>query len=273
MAKVIPLESFNSVSSGSTATLSIQGGITIDEIHLKYNHDATNFNLTHIERVQIMLGGTDLVDLSGAELVMLEKYRGRFVEDGRIVIPFKELTSKTWIGEHVGAVILYPSEQLHIKVKIGTLGASYSPTLSGTIETRPSTILRDGKLVQQQRKILPKIVKYPSNSATGGDVLLNSFDRSPAIRHKRMHFYSPNMTGLKLYRDDVLQFDQDKADNNFMIKRHDLVPQADYFHLDHTRDGYIEQNSFRTDSRKLDYKATLSGAGRIDTIVEMLVAV
>jgi len=96
---IIPMQGFNAVGAGQTANLSIAvGGYVYQALFLKVKHDpgaapgtkmtAANFKIL-IESIKVKVNGDSLIDVSGAELLILNDFYGYPRADGVFPIIFK----------------------------------------------------------------------------------------------------------------------------------------------------------------------------------------
>lgn len=265
----LPLDSFNGVGEGKRASVSIPGGPTIDEIELIYPYSVTagaEFTAAHFTTVRFKLGTEAIVEVTGEELIKLcQDYLGIYTENGRIVIPFKEIAARTYDGVHMTGLVTFPSDAITVEAEINGTGASAVLALSGRATYSAS---------QPVRKIVPKILAQSFPVTATGEIDVTTLARGPRV--KRIHFADAEMAALRILRDKVEVYNAEIADAEFTAKRHGRVPQTGYFHLDSSPDGFSVAKMLVTASGSLVLKPrwdTLTAPTQCRMVIESVEAV
>jgi hypothetical protein len=215
-----------------------------------------------IHKIQVELNGQMIVDLTATELKMIESYSKRTRSNGRYVIPFYRPEARTMEGMRLGELVTLPTDQMTVFVTFGET-LEVKPTLRARALVTPS---------QSVRYFLPKLDTVNVTASDDGENLYSWSNRSAALFIRRLHFFSPHITKLKVFRDDLKVFEATKEDNNADLSEGlDSSPQTNFFHFDPAHGGFHLQGLFPTIARKaLDFKYDISEAGNVRVIRETI---
>lgn len=252
------LRAFSTVAKNNRNQCDVVTGPTFQNIEIITNiTDATK-----ITNVQVELNGQMIVDLSGSDLKMLEKYSKRDRADGRFVIPFYRPEARTMEGMRMGELVTLPSDTLTVYVTIGDTGATV-PTLRARALVTPA---------QPVRYFIPKLDSVNITAPASGENLFAWSVRNAGLFIRRLHLFSADIQKLKVYRDDLKVFEASTADNNADLSEGgDFVPQADIFHFDPAHVGFHLQGLFPTIARKeLAFKYDMANAGSVRVLRETI---
>ena len=258
----LPLQSFASVGQNQTAVVSLEVGPTYDEIHFEYNYDATGgdeFDMSHFTGIRLNLNGTDIVDVKGSDLILLEGYEGQSGSNGYFTLSLRELIARSFDGENLTGLVTQLGDSISIEIDIANAKAiSGDPSLKGFAVTSPA---------RNVRSIVPTLKRFSfANSATG-PFEITSLPKGPHI--KRMHFLSANMNGLKVYRNNFKHYDLSLARTNYLSSRNGRVAQANTFTFDPISDGWVLAKMFATaGAQSLIYECEMTGTGSVPVLVE-----
>lgn len=227
---IIPrkLKAFSGVVTGETATLDIKGGATLHEIHLETSLTAAQMTL-----VTVNLNGDPIYSLTGADLVMLERYRKRYETSGLFVINFSDIVNASMESRNISALVTFPTDNISVEVKIAS-GIVGTITLKASAEVSAS---------QAERKFIPR--KYRT-SLKPGQTTENTWDsltQGPAVQ--RIHFYG-DLTRVKWVKDNLTVWEREDDRNAAQLKRMDRAPQAGYFHFDAIESDFGIADLFQT---------------------------
>jgi len=242
-------------------------GATYQELQLVTN--ITNSAL--IEKVELELNGEIIISLTGAEMKMLEVYKGQNAEAGRYILPLAKLEAKTPQGVQSGELVTLPSDNITLYVTFGDLTA-----IVGGATCKGRALVTGAK---NRRVFIPRIYSQNFDANASGNNDLPWANRSPQKNINRVHFYSPNdvIKRLEIFRDGKVVFEADKLDNDFDLKHvgaraYKCVPQANYYHFDPTAHGMAVEGLFPTVARQeLKFRLNTTAAGEsIKMLVEEL---
>lgn len=247
----VELRAFSGVAKNQRNQLDITPGATLADMEIISNiNDVTKF-----EKVQLELNGTMIVDVTGADLKMLEAYDKRSRGAGRYIISFIDPTAKTVDGMRVGELVTLPTDNLTLYVTLGDTGATV-PTLRARAHVTPA---------QAVRHFVPKIDVINVQASNDGENQLDWNVRSPNLHIQRLHLQKSDISKLKVYRDDLKVFEATRADNNVdLADAGEKSPQANNYHFDPAYLGYRLQGLFPTIARKeLVFKYDVAAAGNL----------
>lgn len=222
------LKSFVGVVSGEKATLDVKGGPTFHEIRLR-----TSLTAAQMTKVTVNLNGDPIYSLTGAHLVMLERYRKRYETPGIFVINFADIVNASIESRNFSALVTFPTDNITVEVDIAS-GVGGAITLKASAEVSAS---------QATRAFIPR--KY-TTSLKPGQSKENTWDtltRGPAIQ--RIHFYG-DMTRLKWLKDRLNVWERDADENELQLLRMDRAPQTGWFHFDAIESDFGIADLFQT---------------------------
>lgn len=249
---------FNGGGFDSEWVLNCDVGPTYKRIILR-----TNLAISQIAQVVLKLNSETIVDLSGPQLEMLQKYKKKHVEDGVIVIPFCDFTQKLIGGQNLTELVTMETDNLTLRVKTGAatagqLDAALVPTISGKAILGPA---------REKRTVLPKLYSSLIQVGTTGKNVYKNFERGPRIL--RMHL-NGQVARLEIERDSVKRFEADLVDNNFQLVDFGFEPQDGYFHFDPIKTGFATDDALVTAGRSFEINPFVASADDVPTIFEVI---
>lgn len=224
-----PLNSFNGVGFNSKASMSLPVGPTYNEIHLQ-----TSLTAAQIRQVSIVLNGDTIIQVSGEDLVMMEKYKGHFVESGVFVIPFTNPTAKNQNGANFGGLVTLLGENITLEVETGA--GTGAITLDAIAFQAPA---------QTRRVWVPRIRTHMMQATAEGWNDFSTFPAGAAINLRRAYFKGA-VNRLKIERDNFILFDAKASGQAFQQKRVGRFPQENIFIFDPTMYGYEQADVLNT---------------------------
>lgn len=264
--ELIPLNSFNSVGSSSTANLEIAGGQTIDEIVIEYNYSVTvgdEFDASHIPAVRLNLNTEDIIDVKASDLLLIEKYKQGSTVNGFLVIPLAEIVAKTYDGLNLTGLVTFPGDAISLEVE--TSGARAATSVSLKAFARYSA-------ARAARVVIPKIRRYSYAAAVAGDYEITNLARGP--RYRRLHFLSSDVNEVKLFVNRVKLYQLTAARNSFMLGRHGKTPQANTYHMDFVYDDYNLAHSLVTEkATSMEFVIDMAASGSVPILAEFIESV
>lgn len=238
-----------------TGHIEIKGGSTLHAIELITNiTDPTLF-----KRVWLEIGGQTKVQFTGAQLAMLDSYKGMPAVAGKYVIPFSDVIYRTREGVTSGQLPTYAEEEIFLYYELGSG--------TGAISLKGRYWLTDG----QRRVFEPKVYSstYDASSTGVNDLIWKNGKTTRRLR--RIHFKSDNINKIKIYRDNRLIHELDATRNKEDLERYgDLNPQTGYFHFDPTLFGFGWDGLFSTHGGELKFELDMAAAESVPMLVEML---
>jgi hypothetical protein len=249
-----PLNSFNGVAFNSKASMSLPVGPTYNEIHLQ-----TSLTAAQIRQVSIVLNGDTIIQVSGEDLVMMEKYKGHFVEAGTFVIPFTNPNAKNQNGGNFGGLVTLLGENITLEIEIGN--GSGALTLDAVAFQAPA---------QARRVWLSRIRTHVMQASATGWNDFTTFPTGAAINLRRV-FFKGAVNRLKIERDNFILFDAKKEGQAFQQKRVGRFPQDGIFIFDPTMYGYEQADVLNTGNQsEFVFRVDAGEAKPIPILVESI---
>lgn len=242
---------------GETGHIEIKGGSTIHMIEMLTNIT----DPTKLKRVWLEIGGTPVVQYTGAQLVMLDAYKKMPVVAGKYVIPFSDVIYRSREGVTSGKLPTYAGEEIFLHYELGTG--------TGTPNVKGRYWLTDG----ERRVFTPKVYSSTFDASTSGVNDLIWKNGKATRRLRRIHFKSDKIKSIKVFRDSRLIHEIEKTRNAEDIERFsnsELAPQAGYFHFDPTLFGFGWDGLFSTHGQELKFELDMLEAESVPMFVEML---
>jgi hypothetical protein len=248
---------FNGGGFSSQWTLNMDVGPTYKELVLR-----TNLNNDQIRQVLIQLNGDPIYDVTGEELRMVEAYKGNHQEDGVFVVPFADFSAKTQEGQDLTELVTLSGDNLNITVKTGA--ATAQQTTDSLVPTlKAFAVMGESKA---DRIVIPRMYSDLVQAGKTGKNVYKNFNRGPRIR--RLHMASAAVTALEIKRNKLIRYDLDKADNDFVLKRQDVVPQANHFHFDPIATKFAKSDFLQTAGSSFEINPTVSSVGDVPVLFE-----
>lgn len=255
--KPIKLNSMVGAKWGEKGTLPIPNGPTYHELIIE-----TNAKAQDILRLTITLNTEEIYVLTGAELLMLERYKRRDHTTGLYVVPFSDIVARTKNGVRYTGLVTEMGDSIHLDVQF-----NYK---LDTEEDLKIQVWAHVSNAQAARVIVPKIKRQTMSANSQGENEFTNLLHSPTLAVRRMHFMHHGITQLKIERDFNKEFEASKLINEANIKRNERTPQAGYFHFDPIVRGFSIDELFPTQhSSSLVFTATTHDIpGSIPILVE-----
>lgn len=252
---------FANVAANSVATANIEIGQAIERIQLILG--GTTFDETHISNIKVRANGKPVVDISGTNLKKLMNFRGVPQTAGFLDIDFTELTGRDFLDQIVGSFDTSKGvSQLSIEV---TIGAATAPTLS-------YRVTRSGPQADGVKGVLQKILRYPWQVATGGELAIAlPFGPVNGAVIKRIHVVhgvASNVTKVRAKQGADVVFEGTYAANNADLTAHGRTPQALFFSIDFTADKNQKAAWDTRDANSLLLLPTFGAADSGEVLVE-----
>jgi len=256
-----------SVPWGGKTTVHLDTGAVLSEIALM-----TNLNNDQLLQVQVKLGGDVIYDLSGEDLRMLEAYKKAALATGVFIIPFDDLTGKTEDGQNLTGLVTTAQDNLTVTLKIAAATAAQVtagdvPEIAGFIRQRARKTL-DGQL--EPRITVPRKYVLDIDASATGLNNYSTFARGPRIQ--RMHMKSANISNLIIKHNRLERWNMQTVQSDLMLARFGRTKQTGYLHFDAIASGFNLMDSLQTAGNSFEIKPTVTAAGNIPVLFEVLEA-
>lgn len=276
-----PLNSFNTVAPGQTATNKVAGQRRIFATILQTNAtDATDLDRM-VKEVRLKVGSVNLWKITIPRLLALMAYYGLPVGTGEIPLYFARSTARTPIGEEASGFNAFGVDDIVIEVEFRSNGeynalrgggyiAGFTPTLEGII---------DYDYFNDTNRAFITVLDRSIQNSGAGEVDHDTLPRDGA--YKAIHMFSNVVQRVQVFRDEVKLADRTLSQVNALNRRYGLVAQANVFHLDF---GYTNQATDILEMNKgfdgagkpipvetFNLKITTNAGGTIPAIIEKVI--
>lgn len=256
-----------SIPWAGKTTVHLDTGAVLSEVALM-----TNLNNDQLLQVQVKLGGDVIYDLSGEDLRMLEAYKKAALSDGVFIIPFDDITGKTEDGQNLTGLVTESSDNLTLMLKVAAAttaqtDAGAAPEIAGFIRQRARKTV-GGEL--EKRVTVPRKYVLDIDASATGLNNYSTFSRGPRIQ--RMHMKSANISNLIIKHNRLERWNMKTEQNDLMLSRFGKQKQAGYMHFDAIASGFNLMDSLQTAGSSFEIKPTVTQAGNIPVLFEVLEA-
>ncbi|WP_456297381.1 major capsid protein P2 [Vibrio sp. AK197] len=250
------LDPVEGVAWGNQATLRLVSGPTYQNLELV----TSITDPADIERVRITHNGKEIVSLTGQDMVDLQEHRANYVEQGRYIISFSDLTMRTKLGVRQCELVTLPGEIWFVYIQLKGKTGEAAPSIRARAHITEA---------QTQRIFMPRMYSLTWFASASGRTPFDWAERSPALSIKRIHFKDASIDRVRVLRDDREEMNVNKADNAFDLAAAELEQNDGWFSLDFVRTGFGSESKLKTQaSRSLQFELEKSEAGSVPVIVE-----
>jgi hypothetical protein len=280
MRLISPLNSFNGVAAGQTATLKIAGQRRIHGLFLQTNAtDATQLD-RFVKEIRLKIGARTLYQLTVPQMLALFAYYGLPVTAGALEMHFSRAQARIPTGEEFTAFNTFGLEDITLEVEFRTnaefnalagVATGFAPTLTGFVEY---DYFNDGN--RAFIEVLPRSI---ANSGAG-EIDFDTLEREGA--YKAIHVFSNLVTRVRVYRDNVEMRDTTLAQVNQINRRYGNTAQTNHFPVDF---GYTDQAQDILEMTRdtpggapvkvntFNLKLTTTAAGTLPAVIERVVRI
>ena len=268
------IRSFDGVAWNGRAQVRLAGGPTYHEIPL-----ITNAVDADILDVSLTVNGDVRYQLPGWAIRMLEKYKKKYEQVGRLVIALADMSMYSLEGQVLSGLATKPTDNIILEVRFGNGVASV-----GTPNTTPPTLVAEALVSSSQadQSLAMFMPRTRIVNAKGGgtglvtiDNLHQKSDGKEIIR--RAHFdgraggANDYITDLEIRVDDVIRFQQARDSMRYDLKRQDIAPQDGFYHFDPIRTRFTSEWFNTQNTKALEWRIQLSNAmATIPVLLETL---
>lgn len=243
--QVLPLQPFTNVVASGVAISDLRHlfGYTVERITLQLG--GTSLTKAMLTSIQLKANGKVIWDSTGSRTDARMSYRGITANAAFLTIDFLELRAKSKLGMVAGALDTTQGiKDLRLEV---TISGATAPTLQGYAEvTLPQTSQEYGNL----RGLIARVHSLSQTIGAAGTFAITVPHMDPNAGgsiFKRIAVFSANMTGGRVERNGIREFDvSSTAFNNFNQTEYLRSPQASLFMLDFIVDGLQEDRVLDT---------------------------
>jgi hypothetical protein len=245
MSKFIVLNPFQNVVASGIATTDLRHllGTTISRIQLRLG--GTTFTKAMMTLIQLKANGKVIWESTGSRTDSRMQWRGITANAAFLSLDFTEVRAKTRAAQMAGALdTTIGVRDLRLEV---TIAGATAPTLDGVAEVNDPQI--DANLAGL-RPLIARVHFFTQTIGAAGTfpLLVPHFDpNAGGSIFKRIVVFSANMTGARVERNGIREFEVlSAAQNNYMGIEYGRTTQASVFPLDFMLDGFIESGVLDT---------------------------
>ena len=251
---------FDGVNPSSRAHSRYIGGAMLHDVLFK-----TTSNLTNVD---LKMGSESIVDISVANLAVLNQYNKIYTATGFVLLNLADPTMKTLFGQTITGW----NTPLGAEIRIGaTFGAGASPAITASVLESAYNLNGDENIARA--RMVPRIRELQCKGGASGKALLlddihESKDGDEFLR--RVHFYgNGHITKLRVLRDSSQLCEVYADELAYMQNVNGRAPQTGWLHFDPLMAGLPEEMFSTQNFKNLQFEVTLDGTlSEIPTIIE-----
>ncbi|HCH1195314.1 TPA: hypothetical protein NKQ06_000722 [Vibrio parahaemolyticus] len=252
------LDPVEGVDWGNQATLRLVSGPTYQNIELVTDI----LDPADIERIAVKVNGREIVNVTGQDLIDLQEHKKEYVQAGRYVLNFSDMTMRTKLGIRTGELVTLQGEiwfmYIQLKAKTGTA----APMIRARAHTTAA---------QTQRIYMPRLYSQTWYAAASGRTPFDFAERSAALSIKRLHLKDNTIERVRVLRDEREELNVNKTDNAYDLAAAGREQNAGFFSLDFTRCGFGSEARLPTAAMKqLAFEVEKTAAGSIPVLIEAI---
>lgn len=225
-----PLQALTNVAANSVATLHIPPEqLTLTQVVLFLS--GTTFDTSYITNVKVKVGARVLWDLTGAQLLAINAYKGGTANTSMLLLDFTEKHQAIFPVKEIGGLdlmALLPFGEVYIEI---TIGGATAPQITPFGYFTPS---------QNGNPFVLKYVKYSYSTAVAGKFTLPLQPKGALLKR----LYCPytgtdwgastdgNINRVEVKKNGLVIFDQTCREARFMQQQYLKVPQSKIYVAD-----------------------------------------
>lgn len=271
MAK-IKLEQFENVVANGTAVLTTERLWPNTLEYLVFELGGT-FTKAMITRLLIRFGSKVVWDVTGSQLLSMNLFEGRPNTATVLILPFANSRARHLEQQYIGAPDFGAIGVRKVTIEVTIAGAT-NPTIAAHAEIAPPKLLNAA-----QNLMFRALLRQPltPSAAVVDQAQQINWGQAGGAFLRRMHFFSPLPTKLKIKRDGLDYFeDISLAVNNAILDENGWDPQANIFTFNAVEDDNELKalTSIRNDGAggslvPQQILLTTSGAGAFDVVSDV----
>lgn len=154
-----PMQPFQNVAAGAIATLRVMPE-QLTLMGVMFALGGTTFDTSHISFVRLKVGARTVIDVTGAELLRINAYKGEAITSNKILLlDFAEQDQTLPVREIGGYDLMALLELGEITIEVGIAAGAVAPTLEGFGFYTPS----------QRNPLIKKYIRYVFPATVAGD--------------------------------------------------------------------------------------------------------
>lgn len=259
-----PKQSFEGVGAGQTATARIQCGLRIHRLMIPYS----GVTLAQMTEIRIIANGQTIQRLIGADVVdSVNKFDGRNDSAGVLTIDFERFDLVTRPGRELTVIDTTNNPQIKTPITNLTVEIDIASGASNPVLGAPNA--KESGAVNNPSELLKLVRTFSYDPQGAGEFHIADLPKMGAINRIIMKS-SAVINNIKLERNNYTVLDRTKTINERIQSDGIRVPQAGYYIIDFTEEGYGQDWLEVAGVSDFRLKLEMAGAGHIDVMVEYL---
>ena len=253
---------FEGVAAGQTATCRLPIGRTYEQLLITYS----GATLAQLNELRIIANGEVIHRITElSKLDDMNKYEGRAAASGVIVFDFNRFNMRTRAAEEFTALgtgaLDDPRKITTLSLEIDIDGAAIGSALSA-------------KAIQSAPRFAGEIIKtkqFNYTAGAAGEFEISDLPKGDKIN--KVYFGNDTANGyttLTVERDNFIEFERSKAENEVVQTDGVRVPQADYLVYDPTENGNGSESLATEGVQDLRFRLNLTAGGAVPVTVEYI---
>lgn len=245
IAQMLALQPFTNVVASGTAITDLRFlfGYSIERLILQLG--GTTFTKAMITALQLKANSKVIFDSTGSRTDTRNQYRGITANAAFLTVDFLELRARSKLGLMMGAIdTSLGTKDLRLEV---TISGANAPTLVGYAEVSPPQVAPE---FQNLRALIARVHGASQTIGASGTFPLSVPHLDPnsgGSIFKRIHCFSANMTGARVERNGIREWEMNTtAANNFIQGEYAKVAQSNLFPIDFVVDNLSEDRVLDT---------------------------
>lgn len=254
------MPSFQGVSAGAIATLTLPVGLTYHSLLISYG----GATLAQLTEIRVKANGRQIFSQSAVDLDTANQFDGLAAANGILRLDFDRVKLLTRAGQELTAIgtgaplnndpnspAYNPTPLSTFQVEVDIDGAATSPSLSAkAIQSAPRPL---GALVKRRR------FNYSQTGA--GEFEISDLPKGDLIDKIWIKQSAANLTKVVMERDNFLSFERTPDENDLIQTDGVRVPQTNWYVIDPTERGFGAESIV---SAVNDFRLKFSASGATD---------
>lgn len=238
-------------------------GYTLDRIILSLG--GTAFTKAMMTDIILKANGKTFWQDTGARNDSRMQHRGITAAAGLMTIDFSEIRARTIIGQSVGGIDTVSCGIRDLSVEMQITGAT-APTLSAIAQVSGAP-----QSDPNYRNLMSKVLSFTQNFGAAGEFPLDiPYGRQAGAQIKRVFLFGATVTAARVKKNGIDVWNRSDTLNDFILTEYQRTPQANMVCIDFIEDGNLSKTHNAANSQTHQWFATVSGAGNVDIVVELL---
>lgn len=250
MNQIKKLPAFQNVAATGTAfvdLMPIVGGNTLEGIILTLG--GTSLTKAMITAWRLVLNGKIVRKSTGPNTDSINKYYGITTAATQLLIDFMNRKAKTPLSFAAGAIDFSANSGIRQAILEVDISGATAPTLAGHAEISPIRVLPEEMRSRfVMRKQFSQTINAPS-AAEHSLLITHVNPSSGGSVFEAIHLFAANITGIRIRRNGIDEFDLTKTQLEEIQKAAGRTPQSNHIVFDPVLDGIIPGRVWDTTSR------------------------